>query len=138
MQQAVAPPSKSYSEVLGAINSKVSPKWDDGQCPFLRRVSAARVGGPAAASKDYLSRVRAHTAPGASTIYNSMETLKEEGYLTRWNSATLKSRPVAQGELKRQLKTDKNLDEVCSPTWTCMQPLPRKQPSAARRGRAGV
>lgn len=78
MQQAVAPPSKSYSEVLGAINSKVSPKWDD----------------------------------GASTIYNSMETLKEEGYLTRWNSATLKSRPVAQGELKRQLKTDKNLDEL--------------------------
>ncbi len=32
MQQAVAPPSRSYSEVLGAIKSKVSPKWDDGQC----------------------------------------------------------------------------------------------------------
>jgi hypothetical protein len=42
-----------------------------------------------------------------------MEKLKAEGYLTRWNSATLKSRPVAQGELKRLLKTEKNLDEVC-------------------------
>jgi len=78
MQQAVAPPSRSYSEVLGAIKSKVSPKWDD----------------------------------GASTIYESMEKLKAEGYLTRWNSATLKSRPVAQGELKRLLKTEKNLDEL--------------------------
>jgi hypothetical protein len=78
MQQAVAPPSRSYSEVLGAIKSKVSPKWDD----------------------------------GASTIYESMEKLKAEGYLTRWNSATLKSRPVAQGELKRLLKTEKNLDEM--------------------------
>ena len=35
MQQAVAPPSRSYSEVLGAIKSKVSPKWDDGQRRFL-------------------------------------------------------------------------------------------------------
>jgi hypothetical protein len=78
MQQTTAPPAKPYAEVLSAINSKVTPKWD----------------------------------AGALTIYDSMEALKEEGYLTRWNSATLKSRPVNQGELKRQLKTDKNLDEL--------------------------
>jgi len=78
MQQATAKPAKPYAEVLSAINSKVSPKWDD----------------------------------GALAIYDSMEALKEEGYLTRWNSASLKSRPVNQGELKRQLKTDKNLDEL--------------------------
>lgn len=52
------------------------------------------------------------THAGANPIYNAMEELKEEGVLTRWNSATLKSRTVTQGELQRQLKTQKNLDEI--------------------------
>jgi len=69
---------KSYAEIMGALKTKVAPKWDD----------------------------------GANPIYNAMEELKEEGVLTRWNSATLKSRTVTQGELQRQLKTQKNLDEI--------------------------
>ena len=71
---------------------------------------------PAKPYAEVLSAIKGKVTPkwddGAYAIFESMEQLKEEGYLTRWNSAALKSRPVNQGELKRQLKTDKNLDEL--------------------------
>merc|ERR1740130_422337 len=76
LQMQVA--GKSYADIMGALKTKVTPKWDD----------------------------------GANPIYNAMEELKEEGVLTRWNSATLKSRTVTQQELQRQLKTQKNLNEI--------------------------
>jgi hypothetical protein len=40
-------------------------------------------------------------------------SLLTQGVLTRWNSAKLKSRPVTQGELKRQVRSFCLLDESC-------------------------
>merc|ERR1719163_1941933 len=67
---------------------------------------------PAQPYAQVLSAVEGQVAPkwddGAAEIFAAMEDLKTAGVLTRWNSATLKSRAVTQG----QIKTDKNLDEV--------------------------
>jgi len=68
-QKTIAASTKSFSEIMGALSSKVAPKWD----------------------------------AGANPIYDAMEELKQEGVLTRWNSATLKSRAITQGELQRQV-----------------------------------
>merc|ERR1719163_1037546 len=71
---------------------------------------------PAKPYAEVLSAVEGQVAPkwdaGAAEIFAAMEDLKAAGVLTRWNSAALKSRAVTQGEIKRQLKTEKNLDEV--------------------------
>jgi len=71
---------------------------------------------PAKSYSEVLSAIKGKVSPkwddGAKPIFSALEELKEEGVLTRWNSAKLKSRPVTQGELKRQLKTEKDLDEL--------------------------
>lgn len=41
-----------------------------------------------------------------------LNKLKEEGVLSKWNSAQLKSRPVSQNELKRVVKSELELDEL--------------------------
>jgi len=48
----------------------------------------------------------------AEKVYDTLESLKEKGVLSKWNSAALRSRPVSQNELKRALKTEKTLDEL--------------------------
>ena len=79
---------------------------------------------PAQPYAQVLSAVEGQVAPkwddGAAEIFAAMEDLKTAGVLTRWNSATLKSRAVTQGEIKRQLKTDKNLDEVSASLCMCV------------------
>jgi len=48
----------------------------------------------------------------AEKVYDTLEGLKEQGVLSKWNSAALRARPVSQNELKRELKTEFSLDEL--------------------------
>ncbi|KAJ1487430.1 hypothetical protein T484DRAFT_1941306 [Baffinella frigidus] len=53
------------------------------------------------------------SSENAGTIAAAFEGLKKEGAISKWNSQTgMKSRAVSQNELKRALKTDKDLDEL--------------------------
>jgi hypothetical protein len=104
------------------LRSMAPTRASSAESRFARRPGGAGIlmqqttAPPAKPYAEVLSAIKGKVTPkwddGAYAIFETMEKLKEEGYLTRWNSAALKSRPVNQGELKRQLKTDKNLDEL--------------------------